>query len=56
MLYLAKKDQVAHTISDLELCCDRKLPNIGVTAEESIGVSREAIELITKVLPRCNHF
>ena len=55
---LAKKteDSCAHVTSDLEACYDRQLPNIGGIVEESIGVNREAIKLITKVLPRCKHF
>ena len=27
-----------HVISDLELCCDRYLPNIGGMVEKSLGV------------------
>ena len=43
-------------VSDLEACCDRQLPNIGGIVEESISANREVIKLITKVLPRYNHF
>ena len=43
-------------MSELEACYDRKLPNIGGIVEESIGVNREAIKLITKVLPRWKNF
>jgi hypothetical protein len=43
-------------MSDLEVCHDRKLPNVEGIVEESIGVNRDAIKLITKALPRCKHF
>ena len=32
------------------------MPNVGGIVEESIGVNREAIKLITKALPRCKQF
>ena len=55
---LAKKTEEpsACTMSDLEACYDRQLLNIGGVVEESVGANREAIKLITKVLPRCNYF
>ena len=58
ILDLAKKTEeiCAHATSDLEACCDRQLPNIGGIVEELVGANREAIKLITKVLPRCKHF
>ena len=54
-LDLAKRteDKVSHVISDLEKFYDRQLPNIEGIVEESIGVNKEAIKLVTKVLPRC---
>ena len=43
-------------MSGLEACYDRQLPNIGGIVEESVGVNKEAIKLMTKVLPLCKHF
>ena len=48
--------QVAWTTSDLEACYDRELTNIGSIVEEFIGLIREAINLVIKLLPRCKHF
>ena len=50
------EDSFACATSDLEACCDIKLPNIGVIVIKSIGLNREVIKLITKILPRCDHF
>ena len=33
----------AHTMSDLEVCYDRQLPNIGGILEDSVGANREAV-------------
>ena len=48
---LARKieDSFAYTMSDLEACFNRQLPNIVGIVEELIGVIREAIMLINKV-------
>ena len=55
---LAKKTEepCAFAMSNLEACCDRQLPNVGGIVEESVEANREAIKLITKVLPRCKYF
>ena len=41
---------------DLEIHNDRQLPNIRGVVEESVGSNREAIKLITKVLPSYKHY
>ena len=46
---------MAHTISDLESCYDRQLPNLEVIFKELIRFNRNSIRLITKVLPRIDH-
>ena len=46
---------IEHSISDLEACCDRNLPNVGGIVEESIWENREAMNVITKLLPRVEH-
>ena len=58
MLDLAKRvgGPVTCITSNLESFYDRKLTNIGCIVEESIGLKRDAMELVTKVLPRCKHF
>ena len=38
-------------LTDLQSCYDRQLANIGRNVEESIGRDRQAIKLITKVIP-----
>ena len=45
------EDSLACTMSDLEVNCDRQLPSIRGIVDESIGVNRDSIKLITKVLP-----
>ena len=42
-------------MSDLEVCYDRQLPNIGGTIQVSVVTNRKEMTLITKVLPRCKH-
>ena len=46
---------VACATSYLEVYYDRKLSNISVIVQELIGVNREAITLITKLLPMFEH-
>ena len=43
-------------ITDLEACYHRQLANIGEILEELVGANRNAIRIITKVLPILNHF
>ena len=50
------EDSLADAMSDLEACCNMKVPNIGGIVEESIGVNIKVIKLITKVLPWCENF
>ena len=38
-------------IIDLQLCYDRKRTEIGLIVQESVGVQRKAIKIVTKVLP-----
>ena len=40
-----------HNISDLEVCYDRQLPNIGYLVEELVRVEREPAILFAKILP-----
>ena len=42
----------AHTTSDLENFYDQKKPELCRLVEQTIGVNRSAIKLITNVLPR----
>ena len=58
MLDLAKRtgEQVANMTSYLEAFYDRQLPKIWGIVEESIGVNREEIKLVTRVLPQCMYF
>ena len=58
MLDLAKRtgEPVAYAVSDLEVCYNTQLPNIGGAVEEHIGANRESTEHVTKVLPQCEHF
>ena len=44
-----------HTISDLQACYNRQLPNIGCVVLESVGVNRNATRLLQKVLPIMQH-
>ena len=43
-------------VSDLELCYDRKLSKIGRLVEESVGVNRSMMLMLSKVLPKCNYY
>ena len=45
----------SYTARDLESCYDRQLSKIGGIVEESIGTKREAIKLVSKVLPKFKH-
>jgi len=42
-------------LTDLKSCYDRQLVNIGALIEESIGVNRNGLKLITKIIPRWKH-
>ena len=44
-----------NTITDLEAYYDRQLPNLISIIEELIGIDRNTIKLITKVLPIMKH-
>ena len=44
------------TITDLEACYDRQLPNIRGIVEEVVRIYKKVIKLITKVLPRIEYF
>ena len=40
-----------HIITDLESCYDRQLANLVSMVEESVGIDRNGVKLIAKVLP-----
>jgi len=42
-------------LTDLQSCYNRQLANIGGIVEESVGRDRQAIKLITKVIPNWEH-
>ena len=37
--------------TDLKSCCDRKLLKLGISVEESTGRNRDAMTLLTKMMP-----
>ena len=45
------RNPTLHNMTDLEACYDRQLPNIASILQESMGVERKAIKLLTKVIP-----
>lgn len=45
-----------YNFTDLKSCYDRQLANIGSIVEESIGRSRHAMKLFTKLMPRFKHY
>ena len=45
-----------YVITNLEAYYDRQLSNIYGMVEESIGIDREGVKLISKVLPVLKHF
>ena len=45
------KKNIYH-LTDLKSCYDRQLVNIGTLIEESIGVNRNGMQLILKIIPR----
>ena len=45
-----------YCLTDLQSCYDRQLPNIGGIIEESAGRDRNAMKLITKVMPNLKHY
>ena len=45
-----------HVITNLEAYYDRQLSNIYGIVEESIGIDREGVKSISKVLPVLKHF
>ena len=49
------EQETGHMVSDLVSCYDRQLPNTWGIVEESIGVNRNMMLLLGKVLPKCNH-
>ena len=57
MCDLATRDrkEMMHNILDLEACYHLQLPNIGCMVEESVGVERDPVKLLTKFLPVMNH-
>ena len=45
-----------HVISDLEACYDKHLLNIDSIAEESLGVERKSVKLVTKTIAAFEHY
>ena len=45
-----------YSLTDLQSCYDRQLPNIEGMIEESAGRDRNAMKLITKVMPNLKHY
>ena len=43
------------TVSDLESCYDRQLPELFGLVEESLGANRKVVKLVAKVLPSFEH-
>jgi len=43
-------------MTNLEACYDRQLPLIRSIVQESVGVERQIIQLISKVIPRFEHY
>ena len=43
-------------MTNLEVCFDMQLANIGSILQESIGIERDVIKLICKILPICMSF
>jgi len=52
---IRNRKQIINTVTDLEACYDRQLPNIGRIIKESISIDRKGIKLIIKVLPIIEH-
>lgn len=44
-------NEMIHIITDLESCYDRQLANLVSMVEESVGIDRNGVKLIAKVLP-----
>ena len=42
-------------MSDLEVCCDRQMPELCGLVQESIVANRKAVIILTKVFPRLDH-
>jgi len=47
---------IVHVIIDLEAYYNRQLSNICGIVKESLGISRQGIKLIAKVMPVLNHY
>ena len=43
-------EKIAHALSDLEAWCDRQKPSIWGIVEESLGVNKQAINIITRTI------
>ena len=48
---LCNEVTIIHTVTDLEVFCNRELSNLYRIIEESVGVNRNIIKLIIKVIP-----
>lgn len=53
---LFTEQKIVHTISDLEVCYDRQMPNYACMVGESIGVERSPCILFSKLIPRFTHY
>ena len=47
-----REESNIYLTSDLEACCDRQLPNIGGIVAESVGVNRNMMNILSKMLPK----
>jgi len=52
---LSGKPTIYH-LTDLKACYDRQLAEVGGILEESVGRDRDALKLISKVIPNWNHY
>ena len=51
-----REESNVYLMSDLEACYDRQLPNIRGIVAESVGVNRNMMNILSKVLPKCDHY
>ena len=49
-------EKTAHSLTDLEFFYHRQLANVYGVVEEAVGVDMMASKLLTKVIPRFEHF
>ena len=47
---------MVYNLTDLQLCYNRQLANVGSIVEESVGRNRKIMMLITKIMPIFKHY